>query len=92
MIAEGYCAQSMPCHFPTGGAQTLLNGNPITINDAELFDDVTIVNRDVGKVIFTEGGLPIVVCGKGLLKITSASDDTHASILPLKKFRIRFGS
>lgn len=77
--------------FPYPGAQTLLNGSPIIIQDAEVFDDVKIINRDAGKVIFVSGGCPVVVCGKGLLRILSASNDQNESIIPLKNFRSRFG-
>jgi methionyl-tRNA formyltransferase len=77
--------------YPYKGAMTYLNGEKIIIDDAIEYDDVKIENRDVGKVIFVENGYPIVVCKKGLLKITKARDLTGQSILPLKKFRSRFG-
>ena len=55
-----------------------------------IIDDVKIENRDVGKIIFIKDGYPVIVCGKGLLKITEAVYLNDAkSIFPLKKFRIR---
>ena len=77
--------------YPYRGARTLLHGKQIAIQEAELFNDVTIINRDPGKVIFMSDEHPVVVCGKGLIKITAATDSHHAPILPLKKFRSRFG-
>lgn len=77
--------------YPYSGAQTLLNGERVIIEDAETLEDVKIINRDPGKVIFVLAGYPVVVCGKGLLKITSASGTGSGSILPLKKLRSRFG-
>ena len=42
--------------------------------------------------IFVDDHCPVVVCGEGLLKLTSLmADDTRESLLPLKRFRTRFG-
>ena len=75
---------------PYSGASTILNGQLVRIEDAELFPDKKIVNRNPGKVIFIENKRPVVVCGKGLLKITVIKDENGQSILPLKSFRARF--
>jgi methionyl-tRNA formyltransferase len=77
---------------PYKGAITSINeGQKIRILDAETVNDVKIELRHVGKVLRIENDLPIVICGKGLLKITQAIDNTTGfSILPLKKFRTRF--
>jgi methionyl-tRNA formyltransferase len=77
--------------YPYNGASTYLNGKKIIIDDAEEYPDLDIENRDVGKVIFIEEGFPIIVCGKGLLKIKEARFLDNTSILPLKRFRSRFG-
>jgi methionyl-tRNA formyltransferase len=77
--------------YPYKGASSLMNQTLIRILDAETLPDVKIENRVSGKVIFTKDGFPVVVCGKGLLKITKAIvNDTAESIIPLKKFRSRF--
>lgn len=77
--------------FPYRGARALLNGEEIIIKDAVTVADVTIVNRQPGKVIFVADGCPVVVCGKGLLKVISASRSRdNTAVLPLKKFRSRF--
>ena len=53
--------------------------------------DVKIENRTPGKVIFLIDAKPIVVCGKGLIKINEMVDDqTRQSLLPMSKFRSRF--
>jgi len=78
---------------PYLGAQTFMDNIPVTILDSVPVEDVSVMNRDCGKVILFSDGLPIVVCGKGLLKITNATfNSTGKSIFPLKKFRIRFSS
>ena len=77
--------------YPYKGAATKLNGNLVRILEAEIVQDVVIENRTSGKVIFVQNDHPIVVCGKGLLKIIEMIDDqTRTSLIPIKKFRIRF--
>lgn len=79
---------------PYKGAATFIQGSKkIRILDASLETDVQIVNRDVGKVIFVKNNLPVIVCGKGLLKITQAIDDqTSKTALPFDHFRSRLTS
>ena len=76
--------------YPYLGAKTKINSQCFTITKAELFEDLKIENRHVGKVLFMREGFPVVVCGKGLLKIIEIYDNNQKSILPLKKFRTRF--
>lgn len=77
--------------YPYLGAACYIDDKLCRIIDAEISDDIKIENRDTGKVIFVEDGKPVVVCSKGLLKITNMVEDaTGISVLPLKKFRIRF--
>ena len=77
--------------FPYSGARAFLNGREINVQNGEALDDLCVMNRDVGKVIFVEEGLPVIVCGQGLLKIKKAKYlDNQQSILPLSKFRSRF--
>lgn len=76
---------------PYKGAYCLVDNVPARILAAQELNDVQIENRTAGKVIFMEEGLPVVVCGKGLLKITDlVADDGLQSLLPLSKFRVRF--
>lgn len=77
---------------PYMGASTFINGlEKIRIFDSEIVEDVKIENRDFGKIIFIHDKYPVIVCGEGLLKIKEAIyDKTKGSILPLKKFRVRF--
>lgn len=78
--------------YPYKGAATTLNGDLVRILEAEIVKDVVIENRTPGKVIFIENSQPIVVCGQGLLKIQKLMDDKeNKSLIPLSKFRSRFG-
>lgn len=75
--------------FPYKGASSLYDGLLIRILDAKSDPDVEIANRDVGKVLFVNGGKPVVICGSGLLRIVAATDDEGKTVLPFKRFRAR---
>ena len=76
---------------PYMGALTHSENVGIRVIDSLEVTDVSIENRTPGKVIFIEDGYPIIVCGKGLLKLISANiDGTKTSILPFKKIRTQF--
>lgn len=78
---------------PYNGATSFLNGKKIKIINVECVDDLIIENRHFGKVLKVQDGFPIVICGSGMLKILEAhyDDEFKNSILPLDKFRSRFG-
>lgn len=76
--------------FPYSGASTFINNKLVRILESEEINDVVIENRTPGKVIFIQDSNPVIVCGKGLLKILSMIDDeTGDNLLPLKNFRVR---
>ena len=76
---------------PYLGASLFIENQRVRVLEVEVVDDVTIENREAGKVIFIDNGKPVIVCGSGLLKIITMIDaNTLESILPLKNFRIRF--
>jgi methionyl-tRNA formyltransferase len=76
--------------YPYRGASAYLDGHKIRILAAEERSDLSIVNRTPGKVISTDQGCPVVVCGKGLLRLTEVIDDkTGNTLLPFPRFRIR---
>lgn len=78
---------------PYAGAHTYLNNEEVVILEATSVDDVVVEDREehVGKVIFVVEGLPIVVCGKGLLQITSIVDKSGNELTNRISFRSRFG-
>jgi methionyl-tRNA formyltransferase len=75
--------------FPYKGAYSYIENQKFRIFDVEEVEDVVIVNRTPGKVIFKENDVFVVVCGKGLLKIQSLFDDSLEKVT-LSKFRVRF--
>ena len=79
--------------IPYKGASSYIEGTKVRILDSEVVDDVVIINRTPGKILFKRDGYPIVVCGKGLLKILELVDDEHHwDMLRDLKFRVRFMS
>ncbi len=77
--------------YPYRGAFSEIDGRVLRINDVEIRPDCKIENRSPGKVIFIDGGMPVVICGKGLVKITNAYyEDSNEALTQFKKFRVRF--
>ena len=75
---------------PYRGASAVLNGATVRIVKARARADVKMENRSPGKVIFTEGIFPVVVCGSGLLVLADVRTESGKSVLPLKYFRSKF--
>lgn len=80
--------------YPYAGARTFCNDVISIVNSVELIADVEINDRcsAIGKVIFIDNTHPVVVCGKGLIKIFDIKTPQGKSLLPLNKFRTRFAS
>lgn len=76
--------------FPYMGAASTIEGEIVRVLKAKVLDDVSISNRTCGKVIFVQDSKPVVVCGKGLLRIDELVDNTGNPLIPLTRFRIRF--
>jgi methionyl-tRNA formyltransferase len=75
--------------FPYMGAKTRIEKETIIIEEAEIVDDVKIENRTAGKLLFMENGKPVVVCGKGLIKLNAITSLDNKPI-QISKFRTRF--
>jgi methionyl-tRNA formyltransferase len=75
---------------PYFGASCMLNGQLVRIHKARLIEDVKIENRMPGKVIFKQNGLPVMVCGTGLILLEEVRNDKNINILPLGFFRAKF--
>ena len=78
--------------FPYSGAQTTLGGKKVYVLEGYACPDLYIENRMPGKLIMKDSrGLPIVVCGKGLYKITRCVNEDGVDIITNnKKFRLNF--
>ena len=75
---------------PYPGAYTTLRGQRVVIHCAETVPDLNFAIRQPGKVFrLDDAGLPVVVCGKGLLRIRVATVEGE-SLLPFRSLRVRF--
>lgn len=72
--------------YPFKGAKTCADNLIIRINGCELVNDMNFAIRTPGKIWSISDNQPIVVCGKGLLKITEAFDEQG---IPYKFNRLR---
>lgn len=78
---------------PYKGATAWMRERRVRVLRARALPDVPIANRTPGKVIFLREGLPVVVCGTGLLELGEVVDEeTRASLLPLTALRVRFAA
>lgn len=79
---------------PYLGARCYVNGVLGIVNSVESLPDLYVCDRfnAIGKVINIVNDKPVIVCREGLLKITEMYSDSGESLLPLKKFRVRFSS
>lgn len=77
---------------PYQGARAYLNGQRIRIRDVEARGDVCIEQRTkhLGKILFVENGVPIIICGSGLLAITNAESLETSERIKSFPFRSRF--
>ncbi|BBT05950.1 methionyl-tRNA formyltransferase [Aeromonas hydrophila] len=76
--------------YPYKGASASMNSTIVRVVSASVLPDLNIVNRDVGKIVFMDNGKPVVVCGKGLLRIDELYTDDNCSLIGKIKFRTRF--
>jgi methionyl-tRNA formyltransferase len=78
---------------PYNGALTRLDNKVVRIHACNVMKDIKMENRHCGKTIYLKSGMPVVICGIGLLKITDASiedNGSHKALIPSNKLRLRF--
>ncbi|WP_367987528.1 formyltransferase family protein [Vibrio sp. NTOU-M3] len=76
--------------YPYDGAKAWLNDCITTFKEVEEVNDVIIEHRDrhIGKVIFVEENVPIIICSKGLLALKEITDENNITLQI--NFRSRF--
>jgi methionyl-tRNA formyltransferase len=79
---------------PYKGACSSVGQQGLRIFAAEVIEEEwTFELRHPGKVLSVSGGTPVVICGEGLLRLTSVVDaKSGASALPWTRLRTRFDS
>lgn len=76
--------------YPYLGACCRLGGRVVKVLEAVTYEDVHLELRHVGKVMFVDDDFPVVITGKGLVKLMRLEDVDGNNLLPLKQFRERF--
>lgn len=77
--------------FPYKGAIIAFDSKIIRVTKVEERPEIEIANRMPGKIFQIEDGLPIVICGKGLLKIVSWQYDGDSNnVVTVNSIRTRF--
>ncbi|EKO3899186.1 methionyl-tRNA formyltransferase, partial [Vibrio metschnikovii] len=87
--AEGIQLKINSLGYPYLGASTTVNNELVRIKKSTLLNDVLIENRIPGKIIFFADGKPVVVCGKGLLRLDEI-ENNHGKKITITKMRTRF--
>lgn len=75
---------------PYESAKSYMNDQEVIIYAAEVYKDLTLEHRHVGKVLIVEDGCPVIICGRGLIKITEMTNKSGNRLIPFKSFRVRF--
>jgi methionyl-tRNA formyltransferase len=77
---------------PYKGACSYVDQRKLRILEADVVEDeFTFEIRHPGKIFSISDGIPAVVCGEGLLRLTSVADaQSGASVLPWTRLRTRF--
>ena len=66
--------------FPYTGAFTYYEGEKVYILKSEIVKDIKFQKRDPGKIWKTDKKMPIVVCGKGMIKLIKVKDEDENEI------------
>jgi len=68
--------------YPYDYARAYLNGKTVKLINVSVADDVVVEHRmrSLGKVLFSHGGVPSVVCGIGMLSLDEVRDECGNTI------------
>lgn len=79
--------------FPYNGAKTTINGKKIYILEAIPLKNVMVEDRSahIGKILFMSNQKPAIICGEGLIQLSSILDDQGFQLIGKIPFRTRFG-
>ncbi|NAS12862.1 methionyl-tRNA formyltransferase [Poritiphilus flavus] len=77
--------------YPYKGAKTKVEGSWVRIYEATVEEDLMIVNRVPGKLLFRQAEKVVIVCGQGLLGVDEFYDNSGEPTTIPNSFRLRFG-
>lgn len=75
--------------YPYLGASSFVNNELVRVKRSTLVNDIIVENRTPGKIIFFADGMPVVVCGKGLLRLDEI-ESSRGDKIKITKMRTRF--
>ncbi len=75
--------------YPYNGAKTRINEQELTILDSEIYEDLKVINRTPGKILFINNNEPVVVCASGLLILKNVIERNTNQPYIFKKTRTR---
>lgn len=77
--------------YPYIGARSVLAGEEVRIFDGKVSKtNPRIINRVPGKIWKIQNGVPVVICGKGLIELSQISGNSGRSVLPITRLKQRF--
>jgi methionyl-tRNA formyltransferase len=74
--------------WPYLGAKTVIEGREIRIDRVEACSDLAFVNRCPGKIWSVGNGMPMVICGSGMLRVMAARE-MDGSAVRFTSLRVR---
>lgn len=77
--------------YPYSGAFTYAEGRKLIVRETDFDGEVRFSIREPGKVWRIDGGMPVVVCGEGMLRIVDAVWEDGSNALPWAKLRVKLG-
>ncbi|EDP63882.1 hypothetical protein BAL199_14642 [alpha proteobacterium BAL199] len=86
--AETICRTIDALSYPFMGARTRIDGREVIVDEARIVDDLVFERRDIGKIWSLDPDGPIVVCGRGCLRVTAAHS-TKGEPFIFKRLRSR---
>jgi len=77
--------------YPYSGAFTEYEGKKIFVQETKILENMNFEIRQPGKIWQMPPEGPIIVCGRGMIQILSATNEDGSSHLPPPKLRVRYG-
>lgn len=87
--AHSICRHIDAVGYPYEGARAVAANDVYIIDDAEPLNDLTFERRDIGKIWSLDEGRPVIICGKGLVRINVART-LNGESAKFDRLRLRF--
>jgi len=88
--SETICRVVDALGFPYLGARAKMDGKTVIVDEVEVVRPYKIENLGVGKVLMLKNGMPVVICGTGLIMIKKIRSTSGDGLSFPNKLRYRF--